>query len=66
MSLQPSLFSHVTEDQHDAEHLARRIPDRGGAVVNRSLRAVPGDQDSVVRQAHYDTFPQHTLDRVLG
>ncbi len=63
--LGPPLFGHVPEDQHDADELARRVPDRGGAVVNRALRPVLGDQDRVVRQSDDDPFPQHLLHRVL-
>ena len=40
----------VAEHQHDADDLARGVADRGGAVVDRPLAAVPGDQERVVRQ----------------
>ena len=63
--LGPPLLGHVPEDQHDAEQLARRIPDRGRTVVNRPLRSVPGDQDGVVRKPDDDAFPQHFVHGVL-
>ena len=43
-------LADVPEDQHAADDVALGVPDRGGAVVNRPLRPVLGDQDGVVRQ----------------
>ena len=40
-----------------AADVALPVPDRGGAVVDRPLRAVPGDQDGVVRQPDDDAPP---------
>ena len=36
----------------DADDLAPLVLDRGGAVVDGPLRAIPGDQDRVVGHAH--------------
>ncbi len=50
--------------------LAPGIPDRGGAVVNGALLAVPGDQDGVVRQPDDHALLQcpqrRVLDRLAG
>src|SRR5204863_9271933 len=37
-------ISNITEHEHDAGHFADRIPNRRGTVINRSLRAVFGNQ----------------------
>ena len=41
------------------------IRDRGGAVVNRTLGAVLGDEDRVICQSHDPAFAQRSGCRVL-
>mgnify|MGYP001793278653 CR=1 FL=1 len=55
----PALLGHVPEDQDAAEHPARRIPDRCGAVVHVSLRAITHNTHSVILQCA-DAPPPHT------
>jgi hypothetical protein len=58
-------FRDVPEDQHAAKDVALVVPDRGGTVVNRALRAVFGDEDGVVRQTNDLALPQRPQGRVL-
>ena len=37
------LLGHVPEDQHHADHLARRITDGSGSIINGALCSIPGD-----------------------
>ena len=58
-------LADVPEDQHAPDDVASGVPDRGGAVVNRALRAVLRDQDGVVRQPDDLAFLQRPQGRVL-
>ncbi len=59
-------LGHVAEDQHDAPDLILFVPDRGGAVGDRLLGAIPGDQQDVIAQldgvALAEGSPGRTLD----
>ena len=63
--LRPPPLGHVAEDQHHAVHAPAGAPDRGAAVVDRPLGAVPGDQQRMVGQADDHPLAQHALRRAL-
>jgi hypothetical protein len=58
-------LGHVPEHQHRPTDAAALVPDRGGAVVNGSLRAVLRDEERVVRKSDNRSFPERPEGRVL-
>ena len=64
LSLRLSL-GDAAEDEHDAVNAALLVADRRGAVVDRRLRAVPGDEKRVIRQPDDAPFAKRPLGRVL-
>ena len=63
--LDAPLRGDVAEDQDAAGDAGRARPDRRGAVVDRTLGAVPADEHGVVRQADDDALAQRPRRRVL-
>ena len=51
-------LADVPEHQHHTGDFAPLVADRGGAVVNRSVRPVFGDEQAVVRQPDDHAIPQ--------
>ena len=58
LPLVPPAFGDVPEDQDDPGDVPRCVADRGGTVVDGPFRAVPGDEQGVVRQADDHALPQ--------
>src|SRR6185369_13046254 len=59
------LLRDVSEYEHDALDSSLLIDDGSGAVVDRHLRAIPTDEDSVIGQPHDDTGGEDIGDRIL-
>ncbi len=55
--LRPLALGHVAEDQDRPDRGPGLVPHGGGAVVDRPLGPVPGDEDRVVRQARRSSPP---------
>ena len=65
LRLGPPPLADVPEDQDGPDDPPGRVPDRGGAVVDGPLGAVPGDQERVVGQADDHALPQRPEGGVL-
>src|SRR5207244_1353396 len=64
VDLGPPSVGNVPEDQDDADHPTVLISNRCSTVVYLAFRAVPGDQDGVVRQTDDLARGDHRGDRV--
>ncbi len=60
-----SALGHVAEDQHRPDGRSRIVPDRCGAVVDRPLFPVPGNENRVVRHPNHSPLPQGSDGGVL-
>ena len=58
-------FGDVTEDEHDAGYASGFIANRGRAVVDRTLRAIPCDQERMICEADDDSVAQRAHRRAL-
>ena len=58
-------LGHIPEDQDHPDDLVLMVLDRRGAVGDRPLGPVAGDQGGVVGQADHDPLADHPGDRVL-
>ena len=45
-----SFCAHIAKDQHYTENTTARIQDRRSAIIDGTLRSVPGDEGGVIIQ----------------
>jgi hypothetical protein len=65
-----STFSYIPKYEDDTHDLAIVVPDSNGTVIDRSLAAIPGDEEGMVAQPHsdpsLDDVPDWLFDRLSG
>jgi hypothetical protein len=60
-----ALLGHIAKNQHDAEQGAVCVANRGSTVANRSLHAVLGNQQGVIREPRNLAGAKNLFDGIL-